>query len=142
MSLLAISGHEAAQQVVNALSLGSVYALLALGVAAVFSVLGLINFAHGELVVLSGMMMLLLGSHGVPWAIVVPVTILTGGVAAIAMERIAFRPVRGAPAITPLLTSLGLSIIVRTRSSSPASARSRGTSTSPTGAARGSTSAA
>jgi branched-chain amino acid transport system permease protein len=59
------------------------------------------------------MMMLLLGSHGVPWAIVVPVTILTGGVAAIAMERIAFRPVRGAPAITPLLTSLGLSIIVR-----------------------------
>ena len=113
MELVAYTGHEAAQQVVNALSLGSVYALLALGVAAVFSVLGLINFAHGELVTLSGMMMFLLGTNGVPWAIIVPITILTGGAAAVAMERIAFRPVRGAPAITLLLTSLGLSIIIQ-----------------------------
>jgi branched-chain amino acid transport system permease protein len=113
MELLAYTGHEAAQQVVNALSLGSVYALLALGVAAVFSVLGLINFAHGELVTLSGMMMLLLGTHGVPWPVIVPLTILTGGAAAIVMERIAFRPVRGAPAVTLLLTSLGLSIIIQ-----------------------------
>jgi branched-chain amino acid transport system permease protein len=111
--LLAISGHEAAQQVVNALSLGSVYALLALGVAAVFSVLGLINFAHGELVMLSGMVMLFLATHGVSWIVIVPLTILAGGVCAVAMERIAFRPVRGAAAITPLLTSLGLSIIIR-----------------------------
>src|SRR5947207_1957147 len=58
MELLAYTAHEAAQQVVNALSLGSVYALLALGVAAVFSILGLINFAHGELVTLSGMTVL------------------------------------------------------------------------------------
>jgi branched-chain amino acid transport system permease protein len=113
LELLAYTGHEAAQQIVNALSLGSVYALLALGVAAVFSVLGLINFAHGELVMLSGMMMLLLGTHGVPWPLIVPITILTGGAAAMAMERIAFRPVRGAPVVTLLLTSLGLSIIIR-----------------------------
>lgn len=112
MELVAYTGHEAAQQVVNALSLGSVYALLALGVAVVFGILGLINFAHGELVTLSGMMMLLLGTNGVPWAIIVPMAILTGGVAAVGMERIAFRPVRGAPAITLLLTSLGLSIII------------------------------
>jgi branched-chain amino acid transport system permease protein len=113
MDVLAYTGHEAAQQVVNALSLGSVYALLALGVAAVFSVLGLINFAHGELVTLSGMMMLLLGTHGVPWPAIIPITILSGGAAAIVMERIAFRPVRGAPAVTLLLTSLGLSIIIQ-----------------------------
>jgi branched-chain amino acid transport system permease protein len=113
MEVLAYSGHEAAQQVVNALSLGSVYALLALGVAAVFSVLGLINFAHGELVTLSGMMMLLLGTRGVPWAVIVPITILSGGLAAVGMERVAFRPVRGAPAVTLLLTSLGLSIIIQ-----------------------------
>jgi branched-chain amino acid transport system permease protein len=112
VGLVAYTGHEAAQQVVNALSLGSVYALLALGVAVVFGILGLINFAHGELVTLSGMMMLLLGTNGVPWAIIVPMAILTGGVAAVGMERIAFRPVRGAPAITLLLTSLGLSIII------------------------------
>ena len=113
MDVLAYTGHEAAQQIVNALSLGSVYALLALGVAAVFSILGLINFAHGELVTLSGMMMLLLGTHGVPWPIIIPLAILTGGAAAVAMERIAFRPVRGAPTITLLLTSLGLSIIIQ-----------------------------
>jgi branched-chain amino acid transport system permease protein len=113
MEILAYTGHEAAQQVVNALSLGSVYALLALGVAAVFSVLGLINFAHGEIVMLSGMMMYLLGTHSVPWAVIVPVSILTGGVVALAMERIAFRPVRGAPVVTLLLTSLGLSIIIQ-----------------------------
>ena len=55
--VLAYSTTQFLQQVVNALSLGSVYALLALGVAAVFSVLGLINFAHGELVTIAGFSM-------------------------------------------------------------------------------------
>jgi len=111
--LLAYSTTQFLQQVVNALSLGSVYALLALGVAAVFSVLGLINFAHGELVTIAGFSMLVLRVNDVPWVIVVPVAIITAGVAAIAMERIAFRPVRGAPLITLLLTSLGLSLIIQ-----------------------------
>ena len=111
--LLAYSASEAAQQVVNALSLGSVYAMLGIGVAAVFSVVGLINFAHGELVTLSGFVMLALRLNDVPWPVVVPVAILTGGAAAVAMERIAFRPVRGAPVITLLLTSLGLSLVIQ-----------------------------
>jgi branched-chain amino acid transport system permease protein len=112
-AILAYSGAEAAQNVVHVLSLGSVYALLGLGVAVVYSVLGLINFAHGELVTLSGLMMFLLRIHDVPWPVVVPVAILTGGVAAVAMERVAFRPVRGAPPTTLLLTSLGLAIIIQ-----------------------------
>lgn len=111
--MIAFSGSEAVQQIVNALSLGSVYALLGLGVAAIFSVLGLINFAHGELVTLAGFMMYLLRIYDVPWPIVVPVAILGTGVAALAMERIAFRPVRGAPPLTLLLTTLGLSIIIQ-----------------------------
>lgn len=111
--VLAYSTTQFLQQVVNALSLGSVYALLALGVAAVFSVLGLINFAHGELVTIAGFSMLVLRVNDVPWVFVVPVAIITAGVAAIAMERIAFRPVRGAPLITLLLTSLGLSLIIQ-----------------------------
>lgn len=116
MSALAYSGSEAAQQIVNGLSLGSVYALLAIGVAAVFSVLGLINFAHGEIVTLCGFVMLFLATNdwvSVPWWVIVPVTILSGGGVAVLMERIAFRPVRGAPPITLLLTSFGLSIIIQ-----------------------------
>jgi branched-chain amino acid transport system permease protein len=112
-AILAYSASEAAQQVVNALSLGSVYALLGIGVAAVFSVLGLINFAHGELVTLAGFTMFVLRVEGVPWPIVVPAAILAAGVAAVLMERVAFRPVRGAPIITLLLTSLGLSLIIQ-----------------------------
>jgi branched-chain amino acid transport system permease protein len=111
--VFAYSGSEFAQQVVNALSLGSVYALLAIGVAAVFSVLGLINFAHGELVTLAGFTMYALRINDVPWPLVIPAAIAAAGVAAILMERIAFRPVRGAPIITMLLTSLGLSLIIQ-----------------------------
>jgi branched-chain amino acid transport system permease protein len=111
--LLAYSLTTFLQHVVNALSLGSVYALLALGVAAVFSVLGLINFAHGELVTIAGFTMLALRLNDVPWPVVVPVAVVAAGVAAIAMERVAFRPVRGAPLVTLLLTSLGLSLIIQ-----------------------------
>ena len=56
--VLAYSFGEGAQQFVNALSLGSVYALLAIGIAAVFAVVGLINFAHGEVLTLAGFSML------------------------------------------------------------------------------------
>jgi branched-chain amino acid transport system permease protein len=111
--VLAYSGSEAAQQIVNWLSLGSIYALLAIGIAAVYAVLGLINFAHGEILTLSGIAMLLAGEAGWPWQTFIPVAILTGGIVAVLMERIAFRPVRNAPPLTLLLTSLGLSLIIQ-----------------------------
>jgi branched-chain amino acid transport system permease protein len=109
----AYSLSEAAQQLVNALSLGSVYALLAIGIAAVFAVVGLINFAHGEVLTLSGFAMLLAANAGWPWETFIPVAILTGAMAAVLMERLAFRPVRNAPPVTLLLTSLGLSLIIQ-----------------------------
>jgi branched-chain amino acid transport system permease protein len=111
--VLAYSGSEAAQQIVNWLSLGSIYALIAIGIAAVYAVLGLINFAHGEILTLSGIAMLLASEAGWPWQTFIPIAILTGGVVAVLMERIAFRPVRNAPPLTLLLTSLGLSLIIQ-----------------------------
>jgi branched-chain amino acid transport system permease protein len=111
--VFAYTFSEGAQQFVNALSLGSVYALLAIGVAAVFAVVGLINFAHGEVLTLSGFAMLLAANAGWPWETFIPVAILTGAVAAVLMERIAFRPVRDAPPVTLLLTSLGLSLVIQ-----------------------------
>lgn len=104
---------EAVQQIVNWLSVGGIYALLALGVAVVFSILGLINFAHGELVTISGYCMLGLFSLGLPWPLVFVAGIVSAGLAAVLMERIAFRPVRGAPQVTILLTSLALSLIIQ-----------------------------
>jgi branched-chain amino acid transport system permease protein len=113
MGIVAYSGSEAGQQIVNWLSLGSIYALLGIGIAAVFAVLGLINFAHGEVLTLSGVAMLLAGEAGWPWESFIPIAVVTGGVTAVLMERVAFRPVRNAPPLTLLLTSLGLSLIIQ-----------------------------
>jgi branched-chain amino acid transport system permease protein len=111
--LFAYSGTEAAQQLVNALSLGSVYALFAIGIAAVFAVVGLINFAHGEVLTLAGVAMLLAANAGWPWQTFIPIAIIVGAGSAVLMERIAFRPVRNAPPVTLLLTSLGVSLIIQ-----------------------------
>src|SRR6266545_3335597 len=64
------------EQYVNGLALGSSYALLALGLAMVFSIMGLINFAHGELLTIGGYTMWVAFEHGVPWPVVIPITLL------------------------------------------------------------------
>ena len=84
--------HEFVQQCINGLSLGSTYALLALGLAMLFSIMGLINFAHGELLTIGGYVMWTMLHHDVSWILVVPATLLATTLAAVAMERIAFRP--------------------------------------------------
>jgi branched-chain amino acid transport system permease protein len=104
---------EAIQQALNALSLGGLYALLALGLAIVFSVMGLVNFAHGELITLSGFTMLGLGYLGVPAAFLLPAGVAAATLAALATERIAFRPVRNAAPTTMLLASFGVSIVIQ-----------------------------
>jgi branched-chain amino acid transport system permease protein len=104
---------EVIQQALNALSLGGLYALLALGLAIVFSVMGLVNFAHGELITLSGFTMLGLGYLGVPAAVLLPCGVLAATLTAVATERVAFRPVRNAAPTTMLLTSFGVSILIQ-----------------------------
>lgn len=104
---------EVFPQLVNALSLGSTYALLALGLATVFSIMGLINFAHGELVTIGGYTMWTLFEHGVPWGAVIPLTLLATMLAAVAMERIAFRPLRGSSVVALLITSFAISYFIQ-----------------------------
>ena len=101
------------QQTVNALALGGTYALLALGLAVVFSIMGLINFAHGELMTISGYTLMYCGILGVPFAVSVPLAILAAVLAAVAMERIAFRPVRGGSGATMLITSFAVAMILQ-----------------------------
>jgi branched-chain amino acid transport system permease protein len=108
-----MSGAEFGQQLINALSLGSIYALVAIGLAMVFSILRLINFAHGETLMIGAIAAYMLATSGLPWPVwavlVVVVTTLSG----LIVERIAYRPMRGAPDVTLLLTSLGVSIALQ-----------------------------
>ena len=109
------------QQIINGLTLGSVYAVVALGYTMVYGIIQLINFAHGEVVMIGAMVALsaigaLAGSTLPPLVIVlagilaaVPVCMLVG----YAMERIAYRPLRGAPRLAPLITAIGISIILQ-----------------------------
>jgi len=102
------------QQILNGLSFGAEYSLLALGLAIVFSVMGLVNFAHGEIIAVGGYVMyglILLSVDSL--FIIVPVTILFTVLTALLLERVAFRPVRNAPPTTGLLTAFGVGIILQ-----------------------------
>jgi branched-chain amino acid transport system permease protein len=101
------------QQCVNAVSLGGTYALLALGLAVVFSVLGMINFAHGEILTIAGYTVFFCLSLGMPSILIIPLALLAAAGVAALMERIAFRPLRGATGTTLLITSFAVSGILQ-----------------------------
>jgi branched-chain amino acid transport system permease protein len=112
------------QQIINGLVLGSVYALVALGYTMVYGILQLINFAHGEVLMVGAMVALtVLGllaqfAPGTPLALqlliatlaAVPVCMLLSA----AIERVAYRPLRNAPRLSPLITAIGVSIVLQT----------------------------
>ena len=109
------------QQLVNGLTLGSIYALVALGYTMVYGIMELINFAHGEVVMVGALVALTViqGLGGSGWP--VPLAILAGVLAAmavcmalgLAIERVAYRPLRRAPKLAPLITAIGLSIVLQ-----------------------------
>lgn len=103
--------HQLIQNAIDALSFGSLYALFALGIALIFGIMGMINFAHGELIMVGGFTLVLLGHPGWPlWIVgVLGITV----VFALVIERVAFRPVRGADPITMLVTSFALSYLLQ-----------------------------
>jgi len=104
---------ELIQQLVDGLGRGSGYALIALGLAIIFGVMHLLNFAHGELITISAYVAYFLSTNGANWWIIAPAIIVTSVVCAVATDYIAFRRVRESSEFTMLLTSFGLVIIVR-----------------------------
>ncbi|WP_158970667.1 branched-chain amino acid ABC transporter permease [Chachezhania sediminis] len=102
------------QQFVNALAFGSEYALVALGLAVVFSIMGLVNFAHGEVIASACYCVFLAVAVGLsqPWLAIL-LALAAAGAASVLLERVAFRPVRNAPTTTGLLTAFGVSIILQ-----------------------------
>ncbi len=102
------------QQLVNALAFGSEYALVALGLAVVFSIMGLVNFAHGEVIGAAAYSVFLAAGLGLSSpAVAVVLAVLAAMVISVALERVAFRPVRNAPTTTGLLTAFGVSILLQ-----------------------------
>ena len=111
------------QQAVNALSLGGIYALLALGLAVVFSIVGLINFAHGEVMTLAGYGVMFALGLSMPLPAVLLFGVVAAVVSALAMERIAFRSLRGADVTILLISSFAVSEMLKVLMQNGISAR-------------------
>ena len=103
---------ELAQNLIDGLGRGSIYALLALGIAVIFGVMHLLNFAHGELITVGGYVAYAALLQGWSWYLVTPLVIVTAVVTSVVIERVAFSRVRGAGDFTLLLTSFGVHFVV------------------------------
>src|SRR5688572_5909899 len=99
------------QSIVDATSVGSLYALFALGIALIFGVIGLMNLAHGELIMIGTYALVL--STDIPLAMRLLLCVVLVILAALLMERIAFRPVRKASPATLLVTSFAVSFLLQ-----------------------------
>jgi branched-chain amino acid transport system permease protein len=112
------------QQLINGLTLGAIYALIALGYTMVYGILELINFAHGEIYMMGGYIAIiiisLLGSSIAPWGnavFLIPLIFLAAmlfcAILGITIERFAYRPLRNAPRLAPLITAVGVSLFLQ-----------------------------
>jgi branched-chain amino acid transport system permease protein len=105
--------NEIVQYGISSLSLGGLYALMALGLVIVYGILRLVNFAYGELVMVAGYGLLILGKTWLPWVIVALLSVIAAVIAALMMDRVAFRPVRNSDATTLLITSFAVSTLLQ-----------------------------
>jgi branched-chain amino acid transport system permease protein len=109
------------QQLINGLVQGSIYALVALGYTMVYGIMGLINFAHGEVVMIGTLVAITVTTWLVALGVPVALAGLGGLVASVlvcmglgwSLERVAYRPLRGSPRLTPLITAIGMSIVLQ-----------------------------
>jgi branched-chain amino acid transport system permease protein len=109
------------QQIVNGLVLGSIYALVALGYTMVYGILGLINFAHGDICMVGALTALTVTSALAAIGLPAPFVLLAALLAAllvcmalgVSIERVAYRPLRRAPRLAPLITAIGISILLQ-----------------------------
>jgi branched-chain amino acid transport system permease protein len=101
------------QQVINGLQIGLVYALIALGYTMVYGIVRLINFAHGDVFMVGAFLGLYgIGTHRLPLSAVFLAAALGCALLAVAIERVAYRPLRDAPRIAALITAIGVSLFL------------------------------
>jgi branched-chain amino acid transport system permease protein len=110
------------QQIINGLVLGSMYALVALGYTMVYGIINLINFAHGEVLMVGAMVswtvVTALGDSGLPGWLLMLISLICAVVICAALnfsiEKLAYRPLRSAPRLAPLITAMGMSLLLQT----------------------------
>ena len=112
------------QQIINGLVLGSMYALVALGYTMVYGIINLINFAHGEVLMVGALTSWTIiglmkdGMPGTPGYVILFVALIIACVVAAALnfviETVAYRPLRNSPKLAPLITAIGMSILLQT----------------------------
>ena len=109
-------------QLINGLTLGSIYGLIAIGYTMVYGIIGMINFAHGEIFMIGAFVsiitFLILGIAGVTWIplallIVLIVAMILTSIYGWTLERVAYRPLRGSPRLAALITAIGMSIFLQ-----------------------------
>ena len=101
------------QQVLNALQLGSIYALIALGYSMVYGILQMINFAHGDVFMVGAFFCFLAGTAlGLPFAPTLLLTMAGAALLGVAIERLAYKPLRHAPRVSAIITALGVGLIL------------------------------
>ena len=110
------------QQIINGLVLGSMYALVALGYTMVYGIINLINFAHGEVLMVGALtswtVLRVLADSGLPGWVLLLISLVAAIVVCSALnyaiEKIAYRPLRNAPRLAPLITAMGMSLLLQT----------------------------
>jgi branched-chain amino acid transport system permease protein len=103
----------ALQFIIDVLSLGGAYALMALGLVIVYGILRLVNFAYGELIMVAGYTLFLLDGSPLPWLAMAVVAVLMAVLTGVATDRIAFRPVRARSVTAVLITSFAFSTLLQ-----------------------------
>lgn len=110
------------QQLINGLTLGAIYALIAIGYTMVYGIIGMINFAHGEIYMIGAFVSLItffvLGAVGVTWVPLALVLVLVSAMFFTSaygwtVERVAYRPLRGSFRLAPLISAIGMSIFLQ-----------------------------
>ena len=112
------------QQIINGLVLGSMYALVALGYTMVYGIIGLINFAHGEVLMVGALTswsiigMMQEAMPGTPGWLILLISLVIACIVAAALnftiEKVAYRPLRNSPRLAPLITAIGMSLLLQT----------------------------
>lgn len=101
-------------QIINGLGTGAIYALIALGYTMVYGIVRLINFAHGDILMVgSYTSVLLMVNLGVPFPVALVASMLVCVVFGVVIERVAYKPLRGAPRICSLITAIGVSYLLQ-----------------------------
>ena len=100
-------------QFINGLNIGSIYALIALGYTMVYGIAKLINFAHGDVIMVGAYISFISMKFGLPWWLAVIISIVTCAILGVVMEKVAYKPLRKASRISLLITAIGISYLLQ-----------------------------